>query len=55
MRAGLAGGDKSFLDVRRMGRSLPRRLVLRAWPEGRLAGLCGHGFSCDGGMPDRRG
>lgn len=37
------------------GRSLLSRLALSAGRERRLAGLCGHGSSCPGGMPDRRG
>ena len=55
MPLGLRPGGGA-LTQRRVGRSLRRRLVLRGFvPEGRVAGLCGHGFSCDGGTPDRRG
>jgi hypothetical protein len=53
---GLRPGGGALAQGRAVGRSLRRRLVLRGFvPEGRAAGLCGHGFSCVGGRPDRRG
>nr|WP_295890016.1 hypothetical protein [uncultured Devosia sp.] len=48
-------GGMALTRWRISGRSLPRRLALSAGRERRVAVLCGHGFSCPGGMPDRRG